>query len=295
MPKTRGGFNSRSGSEKSARPRNPLLLGATGDHNPRVQPARTFRPEASITRQRSSVSGVWRLRRHHLGLLLTCLMAGCGSSLPSDVPLGGTVPPVEDEPRRPESPERGPRFEVSGNEGGAVADDEDSDIEDEDSDTIEITAEPTAPAAPGEAAPQAKPVPGCDDSGGTVPACGDLQSGACGAVFDPLCQQLGRVLKPKVAGAVVACLIENNRSSRCDAIQECLDNGLEKACVSADDRRVCQSVGDRCGKPAPGSVWEKPEKCAQGVASLKKSVRAKLVKCLESSCDLDRCFLRIAE
>lgn len=234
--------------------------------------------------------------KHCVGLAIACLIASCASSLPSDIPLGGIVPPARDEAHhRSAAPNREPRFEVSGNEGGATGSDEAEEFDEEEAaDTIEITAEATAPVADG-ASPATSPPPTCDDSGGSEPSCGDLQNGACGSLFGPLCEQLGKALKPKVAGAVVACLVENNRSSHCDSIQECLEAGLEKACITPDDRRVCQSFRDRCGEPPAGSAWEDPEKCAQGVASLKKPMRAKLVKCLESGCDLDRCFLRIAE
>lgn len=193
-------------------------------------------------------------------------------------------------------------------EGGAPSEDDDDEKDTaDDSDgkadggaadeTIKVSTAPSAPASddkkaapPTAAAPAAKAP--CDDSKGSVPSCDPLQTGPCGDVFGPLCEQLGEALKPKIATAVVDCLVENNRRSRCESIQECLEQGLELACVSPEDTEVCEKLFNRCGPPEEGP-WQEVDQCARGLASLKKAARAKVVECLEDSCDLEGCFLGV--
>ncbi|HEU5072649.1 MAG TPA: hypothetical protein VFU02_00715 [Polyangiaceae bacterium] len=238
------------------------------------------------------------------------LPASCGPGLPSDVPLGGTESPTEpagasgssrarDTARAAASPERA-------GEGGA--DDEaesDAEQDKEADDTLEVTATPSSPASENDKdkdkdkekkrAPAASVAPAgapaCDDSSGSEPDCAELESGACGAVFGPLCEQLGDALKPKIATVVVQCLVENNRRGRCESVEECLERGLADACVLAPDRAVCQKFFDRCDPPEEGP-WQDVGRCAQGVAALKPAARVKVVECLEDGCDLETCFLK---
>lgn len=231
------------------------------------------------------------------------LAASCGPGLPSEVPLGGTDSPTDAEARsgsrasdRTSSESAG----VEGEGGASAADEADSDAEkgghaDE---TSEVAAAPTAPPPkdkkkPVAAAPLAPgaPTKPCDDTSGNAPACGELHSGACGNVFGPLCEQLGEALKPKIASAVVGCLVENNRRARCESIEECLKSGLEQACVSAPDREVCEKSFERCDPPSEGP-WQDVDHCARGVASLKPASRTKVVECLQDNCDLETCFLK---
>lgn len=227
------------------------------------------------------------------------LAASCGPALPSEVPLGGVDSPTDSEPGGgSRAPDRASAR--VGGEGGA-GDEAESDAEKEGKadDTIEVAVTPSAPAPddkkkPAEAAPvvtPGAPQKPCDDTSGTAPACAELQSGACRNVFGPLCEQLGEALKPKIATAVVQCLVENNRRSRCESIEECLKSGLEQACVSPPDREVCEKLFDRCDPPEEGP-WQDVRHCALGVASLKPAVRTKVVECLEDSCDLETCFLK---
>lgn len=233
------------------------------------------------------------------------LAASCGPGLPSEVPLGGTESPADSESsggssRAPnQARAEGSEFEGEGGAGDEAAADAEKDGDADD--TVEVTATPSAPspddkqkppAAPAtSAAASATPAAPCDDTSGSEPTCGELQSGACGSVFGPLCEQLGDALKPKIATAVVQCLVENNRRSRCESIEECLKLGLEQACVSPPDREVCEKLFERCDAPGEGP-WRNVEDCAKGVASLKKAVRVKVVECLEDSCDLETCFLK---
>ncbi|HEY6723789.1 MAG TPA: hypothetical protein VI197_07140 [Polyangiaceae bacterium] len=227
--------------------------------------------------------------------------------MPSEVPLGGFDSPVDSESRGGSSraPD-GARAEGSDFEGEGGAGDEaeaEKDGADGSDDTDEATATPSAPApkkdekkpaTEGPAAPAAAattPAAPCDDTSGSEPGCGELQSGACGSVFGPLCEQLGAALKPKVATAIVQCLVENNRRSRCESIEECLERGLEQVCVAPPDREVCEKLFARCDPPEEGP-WQDVDHCAKGVASLKKAARAKVVECLEDSCGLETCFLK---
>jgi len=224
--------------------------------------------------------------------------------LPSEVPLGGTETALDSSAASPGG-SRAPNATRS--EGGAPSEDEDGDEDKADAsdrkgdgdgaadETIEVTAAPSASAsddkktpAPTAGAPNAP----CDDSKGSAPNCDKLQSGACGDVFGPLCEQLGEALKPKIATAVVDCLVESNQRSRCESAQECLERGLELACVSPDDSKVCEKLFTRCGPPEEGP-WQEVDQCARGLASLKKAARAKVVECLEDSCELERCFLAV--
>lgn len=272
-------------SRKSRERRKRLLLRVGADHNPlAVQSARTFQ--------------IWSLL-----VVPMALAANCRPGLPSEVPLGGTESPIDAESsggssRAPD----GARSAASDFEGEGGASDEaeaaGEEKEDDASEPLEITATPSAPV-PGDkkkpeipaAAPTAAAAPPCDDSNGTEPSCGELQSGACRSVFGPLCEQLGDALKPKVATAIVQCLIENNRRSRCESIEECLGRGLEQACVAPPDQQVCEKLFARCEAPTDGP-WQSVAQCAKGVASLKKAVRVKVVECLDAGCDLEACFLK---
>jgi hypothetical protein len=235
------------------------------------------------------------------------LPASCSHGLPSEVPLGGTET-ARDSDAPSHAGSRAPSATRS--EGGAPSEDEDEDEKKADKgdskdagdgaadETIEVSAAPSASAsndkkaaAPPAATASAGKAP-CDDSKGSAPSCDPLQSGACGDVFGPLCEQLGEALKPKIATAVVDCLVENNRRSRCESIQECLEQGLELACVSPEDSEVCEKLFNRCGPPEEGP-WQEVDQCARGLASLKKAARAKVVECLEDSCDLEGCFLGV--
>ena len=272
-----------------------MLLGAD-DHNPHaVQSARTFQ--------------IWSLL-----VLATALPASCGPGLPSEVPLGGSDDSTESE--SPGGSSRAPKAENAQGEGGAGDDAEEAEADEGEGkadETIEVaaTASGDKPDAQqgdkqqgdkqqgdkqqaAEAAASGTKAPACDDTSGTAPGCAELKSGACGAVFGPLCEQLGEALKPKVATSIVECLVENNRRSRCESIEECLKQGLEQACVSPPDREVCEKLFARCDPPEEGP-WQDVEHCARGVASLKKSARAKLVECLEDSCDLETCFLKVGK
>ena len=240
--------------------------------------------------------------------LAIALPASCGPGLPSEVPLGGREDAPEAESPRGSS--RAPTSEHAQGEGGASDDGEEADADegkDEADDTIELAA--TAPASgdkqgeqkQGDKKPAAEAAvgtgakaPACDDTSGTAPSCRELESGACGAVFGPLCEQLGETLKPKIATSIVECLVENNRRSRCESIEECLKHGLEQACVSPPDREVCEKLFARCEPPKEGP-WQDVDHCARGVASLKKTARAKVVECLEDSCDLETCFLKVGK
>jgi hypothetical protein len=217
--------------------------------------------------------------------------------------LGGAESPAESEsggssraPARGRA--EGAEFEGEGGAGdeaeAAAEKDGDADADD----TVEVTATPSAPAPDEKKKPDAAPAAAagtagapCDDTSGSEPACNELQSGACGSVFGPLCEQLGDALKPKVATAIVQCLVENNRRSRCESIEECLKRGLEQACVAPPDSEVCEKLFARCDPPEDGP-WQDVDHCAKGVASLKKAVRVKVVECLEDSCDLETCFLK---
>jgi len=229
--------------------------------------------------------------------------------LPSEVPLGGIEDSSESE-SSPRGSARGPEGAHAQGEGGASDAGEEVEADEGESkadDTIEVAAatgtegkqnEPKSEEKrdekkqSAEAAPSAgAKAPPCDDSSGTAPSCGELKSGACGAVFGPLCEQLGEALKPKVATSIVECLVENNRRSRCESIEACLKQGLEQACVSPPDREVCEKWFGRCEPPKEGP-WQDVDHCARGVASLKKPARAKVVECLEDSCDLETCFLK---
>jgi len=270
------------------------LLRGPDDHNPHaVQSARTFQ--------------IWSLLA-----LAIALPASCGPGLPSEVPLGGS----EDAPESEDSPggsSRAASMQRAEGEGGATDDGEEVEEEDEGEDkdeaddTIEVAGatasrdkqdEQKSGEKPGDKAAEpaagAGKAPACDDTSGTEPSCGELQKGACGAVFGPLCDQLGAALKPKVATSIVACLVENNRRSRCDSIEECLKQGLEQACVSPPDREVCEKLFARCDPPEEGP-WQDVDQCARGVASLKQAARAKVVECLKDSCDLESCFLKVGK
>lgn len=217
------------------------------------------------------------------------------------------------EPESPRGSSRAPTSERAQGEGGASDDGEEADADEaerEADDTIAVAAA-TAPASGDKQGEQkgdqkqgdkaAEPAdnagakaPACDDTSGTEPSCGPLQSGACGAVFGPLCEQLGAALKPKIATSIVECLVDNNRRSRCESIEECLKQGLEQACVSPPDREVCEKFFARCEPPQEGP-WQDVDHCARGVASLKTAARAKLVECLKDSCDLESCFLKVGK
>lgn len=270
-----------------------MLLGPD-DHNPHaVQSARTFQ--------------IWSLLA-----LATALPASCGPGLPSEVPLGGIEDSTESESSLGGS-SRAPKAENGQGEGGATDDGEEAEAhegEGEADDTIEVAAA-TAPGKKqdeqkndkkqGDKKPAAEAAtsagataPACDDTTGTAPSCGVLKSGACGAVFGPLCEQLGEALKPKIATSIVECLVENNRRSRCESIEECLKQGLEQACVSPPDREVCEKWFARCDPPEEGP-WQDVDHCARGVASLKKTARTKVIECLDDSCDLEACFLKVGK
>jgi len=245
------------------------------------------------------------------------LPASCGPALPSEVPLGGTESATEEQSspgssRAPhgERADASSEFEGEGGSDDAADADEAKDAKDakdgkdakqgEADETIEVAATAGA-AAPGDkgnkktgdapaVTPGAPPAP-CDDTSGSEPSCRELESGACKEVFGPLCEQLGDALKPKIATTVVQCLVENNRRSRCESIEECLKRGLEQACVSPPDRDVCEKLFERCDPPEDGP-WQDVDQCARGLASLKPSVRTKVVECLEDSCELETCFLK---
>jgi len=266
------------------------LLRGAGDHNPHaVQSARTFQISSLLA-------------------LALALPASCGPGLPSEVPLGGSDDSTESEASAGGS-SRAPTAERAQGEGGAGDDGEEGDAEkseDKADDTIEIAAtpepsgdkqdEPKSDTKPGDKQPAAAgaKAPACDDTSGSAPSCSELQRGACGAVFGPLCEQLGEALKPKVATSIVECLVENNRRSNCTSIEDCLKQGLEQACVSPPDREVCEKLFARCEPPEEGP-WQDVDHCARGVASLKKAARAKVVECLDDRCDLEACFLKVGK
>ena len=248
-----------------------------------MQPARTFR--------------IWSLC-----VLSFVLPASCSRGLPSDVPLGGTETALDSDPSSHGGSRAPNSARPDAGEAGAPSDDEEtadeSKGEGDADDTIEVSQVPSASASADKKAPESPAATAaaakapCEDSKGSAPSCDKLQTGACGDVFGPLCEQLGEALKPKIATAVVSCLIENNQRSRCESIQECLEQGIELACVSPEDSSVCEKLFTRCGPPEEGP-WQEVDQCARGLASLKKAARAKVVECLEDSCELERCFLGV--
>lgn len=230
------------------------------------------------------------------------LPASCSRGLPSEVPLGGTETALDSEASS-HGGSRAPNAARSeAGEAGAPSEDEetaDAGKGKGDADeTIEVTEAPSASSSDDKkaterpAATAAAAKAPCEDSKGSAPSCDKLQTGACGDVFGPLCEQLDKALKPTIATAVVDCLIESNQRSRCESVQECLEHGLELACVAPPDREVCEKLFTRCGAPEEGP-WKDVEQCARGVASLKKATRTKVVECLEDSCELERCFLAV--
>lgn len=224
----------------------------TGVSRPKVQLARSFPFWGSL-------------------FLVASGFGACGPGLPSTVPLGGSETAEQASPAPPTN-DREPADEPAGDSEGAAGAGNDADSE----------AESEADSAPSAKA--------CQDDAGVAPECGELETGACGALFGPICGRLARSLKPKVAGAIVDCLREKNRSSECAALEACAEAGLEHACSTEAEATPCRETLERCAASGGASPWATQERCERALGAFTKASRTKVLECLQKSCELGRCF-----
>ena len=242
---------------------------------------------------------VHRLAASSLALLI---YAACGPGLPSSVPLGGVASTSTSERRPPASP--------GGAGAPASATSDEDDVEGEDDDAGEDAGETFVVSAEGgtdqklsdtkkdAGASSPKSIAeqtGCDDSGGSSPSCKPLETGACGAMFGAICHVLESHLKPKVASAVVACLIEKNQASDCAGLPDCLDQALEQACVSEQATTTCKRVLARCQASKRADPWFEQTRCERGLSALTEPAFKAVSDCLDTSCDARRCLLELAK
>lgn len=128
---------------------------------------------------------------------------------------------------------------------------------------------------------------------GTIPACALKAPGpTCESFTDTKqeCPTLGRLLKPRVAAAAVACL--NRRSGTQDICEFnvgsiCAYEALATACIDPSAKTACAKVVARCG---PGSKMHKSS-CEAGVSAIADAKRAKFLSCITESCRFETCLV----
>lgn len=227
-------------------------------------------------------------------VVLAIAIGACGRPMPSSAPLGG-----EEEPRRKEpavSTSEGPGLRETPVEEAAetaLVEEPESSTDPEDdlpngakSDGQDEEAEDEEELA--SVLPAAASLPACDDSTPATFDCGPL-SQSC-PVFAPLCAMLDGMLKPKVGQALATCIVEGG----CDfeGMEGCARKAIQLACVDDSARAFCADRAEACADELRESEATR-EDCEYAVSSLLPNVRQRFTSCLENSCDLELCLMRV--
>lgn len=239
-----------------------------------------------------------------LALGLALVAGACGRTSPSTVPLGGEEDgssAAQDSPTRDLS--QGPTGEPEPEDTDEEPEEPEEDVEDEEpeeeiiiedddgDDDGDLEGDATDPAAQLDATddpPSAPPVtPICDDSKPTIFDCRPLNR-ACPALA-PMCTVFESLLKPKVGMAVAACIAEQR--CRLDD-DDCLRESIRLACVDDATRTFCEDRYDSCQDEFDEAEVTRQD-CEYAVSSLLPNVRSRFTACLATSCDVERCLLRL--
>lgn len=201
-------------------------------------------------------------------LLTSALAAACG---PKIAPGG-----------RPPAPE------VAGGSGGSK----------------NVVDVPDPPEDPKEAPDEPVPTSGCDDMAGNPPSCSGMRvpGPACEQgmnVPENVCDAIAEVVKPRVAEALMTCLVERSRSGgTCgpsDSIGDCATRALDKVCqVDSSYEQDCKDAAARCARYRAGRDPLSTEQCMRMVSATLPSERQRALSCISEGCGVDWCFVSLA-
>lgn len=143
----------------------------------------------------------------------------------------------------------------------------------------------------------------CDDSGGKVPDCSGIKttmSPDCvgGMVARPICNELSKLFKPKVAESLVSCLISKSKTQEiCDleTMKNCALDAIKLSCPPPELTKTCEDILGSCTPEPDEADLFTQTTCEQGVAALKAEYGKPFLECAKRECKLERCLGEIAK
>jgi hypothetical protein len=146
---------------------------------------------------------------------------------------------------------------------------------------------------------------GCDDMHGRPPSCRDMRlpGPTCeqGMNVPPnVCEAIARVAKPRVAEALMSCLVEHSKQGgRCgpdDWTGDCATRALESLCnVDHGFDRQCSEIESRCSRYRyRGAIPFRSEQCVRLLSAVLPSEQAAALSCVSEGCGIEHCFVSLA-
>lgn len=235
--------------------------------------------------------------RTWLPLSMIAILAHCSPAMPSPVPLGGTdegepdagdaaAPKSTDAgvaPQPPPKPSPPPVVDAGVDAPDKTPPDKNPDV-DAGADAGPTAASPATPVA-------------CDNSVGNPGSCagfGEAQQCGAGRGLKVMCGALVKVLQPRPAEKLVACLHAMDAAGKLcdeDRARQCFLQMVGHACVEKDSAGYCEKIERSCTDRSKLTDDFTPANCRGGLSAAKPEYRKDLAECIRTRCDVSDCAI----